>query len=318
MPEVVWSSEKIGQVTTSLGLGAVEIAGIAGDQQAALFGQLCIKPGDAKNTYGTGCFLLQHIGDSFVLSEKHLITTLACSLRKRLEYAIEGSIFIGGAVVQWLRDNLNLIRKSEDVEQLAASVRDSGGLMFVPAFVGLGAPHWDPYARGLLIGLERGTEPGHIARAALDSIAFQVGDVLEAMDAETSHRFRELRVDGGAAANDLLMQFQADLLGIPVVRPPVIETTALGAAYLAGLATGFWDSPEEIWQHREPGERFEPKMNRKEALARRTRWHDAVERSKNWSRGSEIPASISEQAPAKKSAKKTQKRSPRRRPAERR
>ncbi len=288
MPEVVWSSARLGQVTTSLGLGAIEIAGIAGDQQAALFGQLCIKPGDAKNTYGTGCFLLRHIGDRFVLSEKRLITTLACSTRKKLEYALEGSIFIGGAVVQWLRDNLKLIRRSEEVEALAASVKDSGDVMLVPAFVGLGAPYWDPYARGLIIGLERGTEAGHIARAALESIAFQVGDVLEAMVAETRHPFKELRVDGGAAANDLLMQFQADLLGIPLVRPAVLETTALGAAYLAGVATDFWGSPEEIRKQREDGARFHPQMDRKDALAARTRWRDAVERSRHWSRGSEI------------------------------
>jgi glycerol kinase len=293
MPEVVWSSARVGQVTTSLGLGAIEIAGLAGDQQAALFGQLCIKPGDAKNTYGTGCFLLQHIGDRFVLSEKRLITTLVCSTRKKLEYALEGSIFIGGAVVQWLRDNLNFIRTSAEVEKLAASVKDSGEVMFVPAFVGLGAPYWDPYARGLIIGLGRGTEMGHIARAALDSIAFQVGDVLEAMDAETRNPFRELRVDGGAAANDLLMQFQADLLGIPLVRPPVLETTALGAAYLAGLATDFWASPEEIWKQREDGDRFEPKMDRKDALAARERWRNAVERSRDWSRGSATTVSAS-------------------------
>ena len=294
MPEVVWSNEKIGQVTTSLGLGAVEIAGIAGDQQSALFGQMCIKAGDAKNTYGTGCFLLQHIGDMFALSKNRLITTLVCSVNKKLEYAMEGSIFIGGAVVQWLRDNLNLIRKSEDVEKLAASVKNSGGLMFVPAFVGLGAPYWDPYARGMLIGLERGTETGHIARAALDSIAFQVADVLEAMDAETKHPFTELRVDGGASANDLLMQSQADLLGIPITRPAVTETTALGAAYLAGLATDFWDSPTEILKKREEGEHFKPKMEKKDAAALRKRWRNAVERSRDWSGGGEAESVGSE------------------------
>ena len=298
-PEVVWSSERVGQVTTSLGLGAVEIAGIAGDQQSALFGQLCIKPGDAKNTYGTGCFLLQHIGEKFVLSKNRLITTLVCSTKKKLEYAMEGSIFVGGAVVQWLRDNLNLIRKSEDIEKLAATVKDSGGLMFVPAFVGLGAPYWDPYARGMLIGLERGTENGHIARAALDSIAFQVGDVLEAMDSETKHRFKELRVDGGAAVNDLLMQRQADLLGIPVVRPAVIETTALGAAYLAGLATDFWDSPAEIRKQVKKGERFEPRMGKKEARALRDHWRDAVKRSRDWSEGAESRSDRSDGKPGK-------------------
>jgi glycerol kinase len=285
MPEVVWSSEKIGRVTTSLGLETGEIAGIAGDQQAALFGQLCIRPGDAKNTYGTGCFLLQNIGAQFVLSEKRLITTLICSLDKNLEYALEGSIFIGGAVVQWLRDNLQLIRSSSEVNQLAASVEDSDGVVLVPAFVGLGAPYWDPYATGLLIGLRRGTKPGHIARAAEESIAFQVADVIEAMDADSKWPFRELRVDGGAAVDDLLMQIQADLLGVPVIRPAVSETTALGAAYLAGLAVGFWNSPEEIRKLRAADTRFEPKASQKKMAAGRARWKRAVERSRNWHEG---------------------------------
>jgi glycerol kinase len=279
MPEVVWSSEKIGQVSTTLGLEATEIAGIAGDQQAALFGQLCIRPGDAKNTYGTGCFLLQNIGTGFVLSQKRLITTLICSLDKKLEYALEGSIFIGGAVVQWLRDSLHLIEKSSDVTKLAASVEDSDGVVLVPAFVGLGAPYWDPYATGLLIGLRRSTQPGHIARAAEESIAFQVADVIEAMDAETEVPFNSLRVDGGAAVDDLLMQFQADLLGVPVIRPAVSETTALGAAYLAGLAVGFWSSAEEIRKLRGPDTRFEPHPDKKKVAAGRERWKRAVERS---------------------------------------
>ncbi len=282
LPEVVWSSERVGEVTTTLGLGSIEIAGIAGDQQAATFGQLCLNPGDAKNTYGTGCFLLQNVGDRFMLSTNRLLTTLLCSTEKKLAYALEGSVFIGGAVVQWLRDNLNLIRASSDVEALAASVDDSGGVTFVPAFVGLGAPHWDPYARGMLIGLERGTGPGHIARAALESIAFQVADVIEAMNADAGSALRELRVDGGAAANDLLMQIQADLLGIPVVRPPVVETTALGAAYLAGLATGFWNGPQELWKQREDGQRFTPRMDPQQARRARNRWQDAVGRSKSW------------------------------------
>ena len=282
MPEVVWSSEKLGQVTTTLGLGEVEIAGIAGDQHAALFGQLCLTPGDAKNTYGTGCFLLQHIGDECVLSDKRLITTLACSLSKKLEYALEGSIFVGGAVVQWLRDGLKTIQSSADIEALALSADDSGGVVFVPAFVGLGAPHWDPYARGMIIGLERGTTAAHIARAALESIAFQVADVLRAMDTDTAAPFKELRVDGGASANDLLMQFQADLLGIKVVRPAVLETTALGAAYLAGLAVGFWSSPEEIWKQREAPTVFEPQADRKNMDAMRGRWEEAVKRAGGW------------------------------------
>ena len=284
MPEVVWSNDRVGEVTTTLGLGSIAIAGIAGDQQAALFGQLCFSPGDAKNTYGTGCFLLQHIGGDFVLSKNRLITTLACSLNRSLEYALEGSIFIGGAVVQWLRDNLGIIRKSADVEALAASVPDNGGVVFVPAFVGLGAPHWDPYARGLLIGLERGTQPGHIARAALESIAFQVADVMHAMDAETETPFRELRVDGGAAANDLLMQCQADILGIPVRRPEQVESTGLGAAYLAGLATGFWDSPQQIQKLRGEGRCFDPSPKRDAANEHRRRWEDAITRAQGWNK----------------------------------
>jgi glycerol kinase len=285
MPTVVWSSENIGQVTTTLGLETSEIAGIAGDQQSALFGQLCIQPGDAKNTYGTGCFLLQNIGSQFVLSQKRLITTLICSLDQKLEYALEGSIFIGGAVVQWLRDSLQLIRKSSEVNQLAATVEDSDGVVLVPAFVGLGAPYWDPYATGLLIGLRRGTKPGHIARAAEESIAFQVADVIDAMNAETKCPFKELRVDGGAAVDDLLMQFQADLLGVPVIRPAVNETTALGAAYLAGLAVGFWNNPDEIRKLRAADTRYEPKAAQPKIAAGRERWKRAVERSRNWHEG---------------------------------
>jgi glycerol kinase len=281
LPEVVWSSEQVGEVTTTLGLGGATIAGIAGDQQAALFGQLCWQAGEAKNTYGTGCFLLEHIGTDFVRSRHRLITTLAASASRRLEYAFEGSIFIGGAVVQWLRDNLKLIGSSAEVEQLAMSVPDSGGVVMVPAFVGLGAPHWDPHAGGLLIGLRRDTTPGHIARAALESIAFQVADVLEAVQSETTP-LAALRVDGGAAVNNLLMQFQADLLGVPVVRPQVTETTALGAAYLAGLATGFWAGPEELRAKRQNDTRFEPKMTPEERAERRGRWQRAVERAKNW------------------------------------
>ena len=290
LPEVVWSSDRIGEVTTTLGLGGATIAGIAGDQQAALFGQLCWSAGEAKNTYGTGCFLLQNIGTGrdgngtgFVRSKHKLITTLAASAQKRLEYALEGSIFIGGAVVQWLRDNLRLIGSSAEVEALAASVPDTGGVVFVPAFVGLGAPHWDPHAGGLLIGLRRDTKPGHIARAALESIAFQVADVLEAVHSETGTPLGALRVDGGAAVNDLMMQFQADVLGVPVVRPRVTETTALGAAYLAGLATGFWASPDALRAKHQGDVRFEPRMDGTERMERRERWQRAVERSRNWS-----------------------------------
>ena len=287
LPEVVWSSERVGEATTP-GLGGVAIAGIAGDQQAALFGQLCWSAGEAKNTYGTGCFLLQNIGTEFMRSKQKLITTVAASAQKRLEYALEGSVFIGGAVVQWLRDNLKLIGASADVEALAASVPDTGGVVFVPAFVGLGAPHWDAHAAGMLIGLRRDTGPGHIARAALEAIAFQVADVLEAVAAaaaETGAPLQALRVDGGAAVNDLLMQFQADVLGVPVVRPRVTETTALGAAYLAGLATGFWPSPDALRAERAAAAtdvRFEPKMGAGERAERRGRWQKAVERAKAW------------------------------------
>lgn len=284
MPEVVWSSEKIGRVTTTLGLGNVEIAGIAGDQQSALFGQLCTRPGDAKNTYGTGCFLLQNIGDRFTLSKQRLITTLACSTARKLEYALEGSVFIGGAVVQWLRDNMKFIAQSPDVEELANRVSTSNGVVFVPAFTGLGAPHWDPYAGGVIIGIQRSTEIGHIARAAIESIAFQVADVLGAMDQDAGHASRALRVDGGAAANNTLMQFQSDLLGIPVERPAVLETTALGAAYLAGLATGFWPDVETISKHREEGTTFEPKADRARMVKLHAKWRDAVERAKGWNR----------------------------------
>ena len=286
LPEVRWSSERVGEVNTSLGLQGVPIAGIAGDQQAALFGQLCFEPGEAKNTYGTGCFLLQNIGGHFLESKNRLITTLAASAQRRLEYALEGSIFIGGAVVQWLRDNLGLIRSSAEVELLAASVPDSDGVVFVPAFVGLGAPHWDPHATGLLIGLRRSTKPGHIARAALESITFQVADALEAMQqdslAGTGATLPALRVDGGAAVNDLMMQFQADVLDVPVIRPQVTETTALGAAYLAGLATGFWGGQEELRAQRAKDVRFEPGDGAKGMAERRSRWKDAVERSRRW------------------------------------
>ena len=282
LPEVVWSSQRVGEVTTSLGLAGATIAGIAGDQQAALFGQLCWQAGEAKNTYGTGCFLLQNIGSQFVRSRHRLITTLAASARPRLEYALEGSIFIGGAVVQWLRDNLKLIGASSDVEALAKTADDSGGVVFVPAFVGMGAPHWDPHASGMIIGLGRGTRPGHIARAALEAIAFQVADVLDAVQGETSTPLGALRVDGGAAVNDLLMQFQADILGVPVVRPLVTETTALGAAYLAGLATGFWASPGDLKAKRAGDVRFEPQMSADERAERRARWQKAVERAKAW------------------------------------
>ncbi len=240
MPEVRSSSEIYGEVTAAPGLEKIAIAGIAGDQQAALFGQRCTRPGLAKNTYGTGCFLLQNTGTRAVPSSNRLVTTVAWKIGDTTEYALEGSVFVGGAVVQWLRDGLGLIHKSEEIEPLAKSVSDNGGVYFVPAFVGLGAPHWDSYARGSIFGLTRGTTVGHLARAAVESIAYQVADLLDAMRGDAGGPVQELRVDGGAAANDALMQFQCDILGIAVVRPAVTETTALGAALLAGLAADFW------------------------------------------------------------------------------
>jgi glycerol kinase len=285
MPEVVWSSERVARVSTSLGLGDIEIAGVAGDQQAALFGQLCVDAGDAKNTYGTGCFLLQNIGRNFTLSTEKLITTLVCSTDRTLQYALEGSIFIGGAVVQWLRDKMRFFDKAPDIEAIARGVPDSGNLILVPAFTGLGAPHWDPYASGMLIGLQRDTEVGHIARAALESIAFQVTDVLLAMQNDTGTRSAMLKADGGAAANDMLMQFQADVLGVPVERPAILETTAQGAAYLAGLATGFWSDIEEIAKTRPSGQVFSPSDDAGRAQRQYARWEDAVARSKGWNKG---------------------------------
>ncbi len=283
MPEVRSSSEVYGAITTVSELSEVPVAGIAGDQQAALFGQSAASArASTKNTYGTGCFLLQNTGERAVASRNRLLTTIAWKIGERTDYALEGSVFIGGAVVQWLRDGLGLIRSSGDIEALAGSVPDNGGVYLVPAFAGLGAPHWDPYARGTLIGLTRGTKAGHIARAALESIAYQVTDLVDAMRADAGIRLDELRVDGGASRNDLLMQFQADLLGVPVVRPAVIETTAFGAAYLAGLAVGFWGSMHEISRQWRIERRFEPRKSREQAQALRERWRAALERAKGW------------------------------------
>jgi glycerol kinase len=282
MPEVKSSSEVYGEVATSLGLRGVPVGGIAGDQQAALFGQMCVSPGLSKNTYGTGCFMLQNTGTKASASRHKLLTTVAWSRDGRTEYALEGSVFIGGAVVQWLRDGLGIIRSSGEVEALAASVPDNGGVYFVPAFAGLGAPHWDPYARGVLVGLTRGSGAGHVARAALESIAYQVADLADAMQADSGVPLAELRVDGGAAHNDLLMQFQADLLGAPVVRPALTETTALGAAYLAGLAVGFWKSPSEIAGQWRVERRFEPAMVHARRDELRARWARALERARGW------------------------------------
>ena len=282
LPEVRASSDVYGRVSTSLGMGDVPVAGIAGDQQAALFGQMCVSPGLTKNTYGTGCFLLQNTGNRPVASKHQLVSTVAWQAGGQTMYALEGSIFIGGAVVQWLRDGLGIIRQSADVEALALSVPDSGGIYLVPAFAGLGAPHWDPYARGTIVGITRGTTAAHIARAAVESIAFQVADLLEAVKGDSGIAVTELRADGGAAANDALLQFQADLLGVPVVRPTVTETTALGAAYLAGLAVGFWDSTGSLASNWKVDRRFEPSMPASQAQARRAEWQAALGRSKGW------------------------------------
>jgi len=283
LPEVRSSSEIYGEVTDVKGLDGIPIAGIAGDQQAALYGQRCSQPGMTKNTYGTGCFMLQNTGTRAVPSSNRLVTTVAWRLGDRTEYALEGSVFVGGAVVQWLRDGLGLIRKSEEVEALAKSVPDNGGVYFVPAFVGLGAPHWDSYARGSIFGLTRGSTAGHIARAAVESIAYQVADLLDAMQRDSGDSVQELRVDGGASANDSLMQFQADILGVPVVRPAGTETTALGAALLAGQAVNFWPGGQNPLGGKD--RRFDPRMPASQARTLRERWNEAVSRSKAWEPG---------------------------------
>ncbi|MEP6669833.1 MAG: glycerol kinase GlpK [Chthoniobacter sp.] len=282
LPEVRTSSEVYGEISTSLGLQKVPIAGIAGDQQAALVGQMCVRPGQSKSTYGTGCFLLQNLGSDAITSQNRLLTSAACQIGKKREFVLEGSIFIGGAVVQWLRDGLQLVRSAKEVDLLAESTPDNGGVYLVPAFAGLGAPHWDPYARGLLIGITRDTSAAHIARAALEGVAFQVADLIDAMHADTGKKLKELRVDGGASHSAFLMQFQADLLQIPVVRPAVTETTALGAAYLAGLAVGYWKSIESLAKQWKVEKVFEPKMPRSQVAALRARWNDALGRAGNW------------------------------------
>lgn len=268
--------------TASEIIPGVPLAGMAGDQQAALFGQACLRPGMVKNTYGTGCFMLLHTGTERMRSRQRLLTTIAWRIGGKLEYALEGSVFIAGAVVQYLRDGLGLIRQAAEIEKLAQSVPDSGGVYFVPAFVGLGAPYWDPHARGAILGLTRGTGAAHIARAAVEAIAHQVTDVLQAMQADTGLRLTELRVDGGAAVNDLLMQFQADLLECPVVRPRNVETTALGAACLAGLATGVYRTRDEIAARWSEERRFLPEMDPAARTAHRAGWSRAVERARSW------------------------------------
>jgi glycerol kinase len=282
LPEVVASSEQVG-VTNEEWFGRpIPIAGIAGDQQAATFGQACHARGMVKNTYGTGCFMLMHAGDQPAVSHNRLLSTVGWKIDGHTDYLLEGSVFMGGATVQWLRDGLGIIRQSSDVEALALSVPDSGGVMLVPAFVGLGAPHWDPYARGTIVGMTRGTTARHIARAAVEAIAYQSAELLSAMQKDTSCSLTEVRADGGAARNDMLMQFQADLLGVPVIRPKVTETTALGVAYLAGLALGFWSSREEIAAQWQAERRFEPHMTAERRLELAERWSRAVSHSKSW------------------------------------
>jgi glycerol kinase len=282
LPAVRLSSEIYAEVSAVPGLNGIPLAGIVGDQQAALFGQRCTRPGLTKNTYGTGCFMLQSTGPRAVASTHRLVTTVAWRIGDTTDYALEGSVFVGGAVVQWLRDGLGIIRSSSDVEALANSVPDNGGVYFVSAFVGLGAPHWDSHARGAIFGLTRGSTAGHIARAGLESIAYQVADLMDAVQTDTGTPLRELRVDGGASANDALMQFQADILGVPLVRPAMTETTALGAAFLAGLGVGFWKEVKQISDLPQQARRFEPRMPRSQVDAMRQRWNEAILRAKSW------------------------------------
>jgi glycerol kinase len=284
LPEVLPSSGRFGETDPGLFGRAIPITGVAGDQQAAAFGQVCFQPGSVKNTYGTGCFLLMNTGDQPVASKNHLLTTIGWSLDGRVTYFLEGAVFIAGAVVQWLRDGLGLIKNSAEVEALAASVPDSGGIYFVPAFVGLGAPHWDPFARGAILGITRGTTAAHIARAALEALAYQTGDVLRAMENDSGITLAELKVDGGASANNLLMQFQADLLGVRVLRPRVAETTALGAAYLAGLAVGYWTDLSDIAANWTLDCEFAPRTSPDNRQKLSHRWHDAVRRTQGWAK----------------------------------
>lgn len=282
LPDVQPSSGIFGEVTSVEELRGLPIAAMAGDQQAALFGQACFDSGATKNTYGTGCFMLQNVGTEPAASANRLLSTIGWTIGDTTEYALEGSVFIGGAVVQWLRDSLGIIQTSRDIEQLAASVADNGGVYFVPAFTGLGTPHWDQRARGTIIGLTRGAGKAHIARAALESIAYQTADLLAAINADSGSALTELRVDGGATSNDSLLQFQADILQVPVLRSAVTETTALGAAYLAGLASGIWKDRDELDANWQCDRRFEPEMSPNEASGLLARWHQAVERSLGW------------------------------------
>ena len=282
LPRVVSSAGEVGLTDPAWFGAAVPIAGIAGDQQAATFGQACHERGMVKNTYGTGCFMLMHAGAQAPRSRNRLLATAGWRIGEATDYLLEGSVFMGGATVQWLRDGLGIIEASSDVEALAASVPDNGGVFLVPAFAGLGAPHWDPYARGTLVGMTRGTHRGHIARAAVEAIAYQSAELLVAMQKDADCPVLEVRADGGAACNNMLMQFQADLLAVPVVRPKVTETTALGAAYLAGLTLGFWQSQQEIAAQWQAERRFEPAMQADQRATLMARWSDAVARSRGW------------------------------------
>lgn len=284
LPQVKQSSEVYGHTNPNFFASKIPIAGIAGDQQAALFGQMCTKPGMVKNTYGTGCFMLMNIGEKPIVSENNLLTTIAWKINGKTQYALEGSIFIAGAVVQWLRDSLMIIKKSEEVEKLAGSVSSSDGVYFVPAFAGLGAPYWNQHAQGSIFGLTRGSTDAHIARSALEAIAFQTMDVLKAMEADSKISIKELRVDGGATVNNLLMQFQADVLNTATVRPKVVETTVMGAAYLAGLAVGFWDSLEEIQEIWQSDVTFQPTTERTEIEQNIKGWYRAIDAVEYWSK----------------------------------
>lgn len=282
LPEVKQSSEIYGETATTLFASKIPIAGIAGDQQAALFGQMCVEEGMAKNTYGTGCFLLMNTGNKPVHSKNNLLTTVAWKINGEVTYAMEGSVFVGGAAIQWLRDGLGIIHNSAESETLSASVKDNGGVYFVPALTGLGAPYWDQYARGAIFGITRGTTAGHIARAALEGIAFQVYDLLKSMESDSGKQSTELRVDGGAVANNALMQFQADIFGSNVVRPTVQETTALGAAYLAGLAVGYWENIDEVKKQWSIDRTFTPEMDGRDTEKLLADWKKAVERTRGW------------------------------------
>ena len=282
LPQIKPSSKVYGVTEAIVKNANIPIAGIAGDQQAALFGQMCIQPGMVKNTYGTGCFMLMHTGEKVVISKNNLLTTVAWQINNKTEYALEGSIFIAGAVVQWLRDGIHMIRSSADIEEMASGTKDTGGVYFVPAFAGLGAPHWNQHARGTLFGVTRGTTQAHIARASLESIAYQTTDVLKAMESDSGISIKELRVDGGATINNLLMQMQCDILQVPVVRPQVYETTALGAAYLAGLAVGYWDSVHEIQQQWKVDKTFKPSADPAKIEQLLKGWQRAVRASIAW------------------------------------